>query len=117
MKCLDEVDERWYCYRDDQLFYAKEQRWAENRPAPPGPSPITGTVVALITFLIVACLLVLSILFTLSPAGDCPACWPPSVGYPQLAILGVVLVADVIVVVLLARSLIGSSRHPQGSDM
>lgn len=27
MKLLDEEEQKWYCYRDDQAWYGKEQRW------------------------------------------------------------------------------------------
>lgn len=30
MTLLDEEDQKWYCYKDDLLFYAKEQLWTEH---------------------------------------------------------------------------------------
>jgi hypothetical protein len=27
MKLLDEAEQRWYCYKDDQIWLGKEQRW------------------------------------------------------------------------------------------
>jgi len=39
MVCLDEENQRWYCYRDDEVFFAKEQRWQEPRSLP-GLAPI-----------------------------------------------------------------------------
>jgi len=29
MTLLDQDEERWYCYDDDVIFYAKEERWSE----------------------------------------------------------------------------------------
>jgi len=29
LRLLDEKGERWYCYRDDELFYGKTQSWSE----------------------------------------------------------------------------------------
>ena len=36
---LDEEAQRWYCYRDDEVYYAKDQRWGEHRLT----TPITPT--------------------------------------------------------------------------
>jgi len=30
MTCLDEQDQRWYCYKDDQVYLAKEGIWSES---------------------------------------------------------------------------------------
>jgi len=27
MTLLDEDAERWYCFHDDEIYYAKEKRW------------------------------------------------------------------------------------------
>lgn len=29
MVCLDRAQQKWYCYRDDEVYYAKEQRWSD----------------------------------------------------------------------------------------
>jgi hypothetical protein len=34
MRLLDEYEQRWYCHEDDQLYYAKDQRWAEENARP-----------------------------------------------------------------------------------
>ena len=34
MKLLDEAEEKWYCFTDDELYYAKENHW--------GPLPYEG---------------------------------------------------------------------------
>jgi len=34
MHLLDEDEERWYCYKDDEAYFAKDQHWAEYK-APP----------------------------------------------------------------------------------
>jgi hypothetical protein len=33
MTLLDEEKERWYCYKDDEVFLAKEHRWIGDPPA------------------------------------------------------------------------------------
>ena len=30
---LDEEEQRWYCYKDDEVFYAREQRWGRQSDA------------------------------------------------------------------------------------
>lgn len=40
MVLMDADTERWYCYRDDELYYAKENRWAEaSYPSPAVEDP------------------------------------------------------------------------------
>jgi len=35
MQCLDRNAQRWYCHRDDEVYYEKENRWQEpRRPFP-----------------------------------------------------------------------------------
>ncbi len=29
---LDEEAQRWYCYKDDQVYYAKDKKWVEPQP-------------------------------------------------------------------------------------
>ena len=41
MKLLDEEQQRWYCYKDDQPYLAKEDRW--------GPTPSTDRELPLCT--------------------------------------------------------------------
>ena len=60
----------------------------------------------------VACCLAFIILITLPwSGGDCPACWPPSLSYLDLFILPVALIIDVVVLVLVARSLNNASKQ------
>jgi hypothetical protein len=46
MKLLDEEKQRWYCYKDDDVYYAKEQRWGEYEAVVPivqkPPAPPVG---------------------------------------------------------------------------
>jgi hypothetical protein len=41
MDCLDEKEQSWYCYQDDQLYYADEQRWDERQKELPISAPPT----------------------------------------------------------------------------
>jgi hypothetical protein len=46
MKLLDEEKQRWYCYKDDEVYFAKEQRWAGHEAVVPAvqkpPAPPVG---------------------------------------------------------------------------
>jgi len=37
MKLLDEVNQKWYCFTDDELYYAKQNHWG---PLPESDSPV-----------------------------------------------------------------------------
>jgi predicted amidophosphoribosyltransferase len=43
MQLLDVYEQRWYCYKDDQLFYATENRWDERVTAQPTVSTQFGS--------------------------------------------------------------------------
>ena len=43
--------------------------------------------------------------------GDCPSCWPPSLAYPQLIILPAILAIDIVIMILVARSIIRVPRR------
>jgi hypothetical protein len=34
LRLLDEIEQRWYCYEDNQLYYAKDKRWVGEKTRP-----------------------------------------------------------------------------------
>jgi hypothetical protein len=63
MKLLDEEKQRWYCYKDDEVYYAKEQRWGEYEAVVPvvqkPPAPPVGEFDVWIPILLLVAILFL----------------------------------------------------------